>query len=443
MESQTEKSEDVEVTAEYSDVKPSGEDSGREILVEEVLEKFDSFLLRKPFICLVGGLAIHGKTKGDIDILVKAGEDELPESFTIPLEFRILRMFNPEDRERVHIFFDKYEGPITDHYELADLKIESRGKFDKVEMSKDLDKLETSELETSESEISKQRTNPGQKQTYNSPTFAYFAVYQKLPEEFLSGRSEHPQRTWQGIPVDEALKDSWLDALKAIEEIEVRASCCGHGPDRVSYIVFRLKSGCDVDSKKVSEKLNAIPSCYSIADIGDQGKMRIVVAGKVWHDGENGTDGWSEWWEKLAGKIKEVVEEVVNSEGGGREASNSKAEKSQEPEKVEKEFDAKSLDIWDEIEHAISEEELPEVFVEKAKFHLEVRKAEFQLVGEAGIEANREARASMKEDRVRMFRRLYPQKTSVSAISSYRTHETYSNQATLGYLQKLYEHGVR
>lgn len=427
-----EKNKDSEVAVEFADVKPSGENSGREIMVEEVLEKFDSFLLRKPFIYLVGGLAIHGKTKGDIDILIKAGEDELPESFTIPLSFRILRMFDPEDRDRVHILYDKYEGPFTDHYELADLKIESRGKFEKVEMSQD------PESNVSKSEIEKQRTgsgqrtNPGQKQTYNSPTFAHLAVYQKLPDEFLSGRSEHPQRTWQGISVDEHLRDEWLDALKAIEEIEVRASCAGHGPDRVSYIVFRLKSGCDVDSKKVSEKLNSTPDCYSIADIGDQGKMRICVAGKTWE----GEDGWSEWWKQLAGRIEKVVEKVVNSEGGGRKASKSDAEKSQEPKE-------RVLNTFDEIEHALSEEEFPEEFTEKVNYFLELRKAKFLLVGAQGLEANREARASIKEDKVRMFRRFYPQKTSVSALMAHRTHTTFSNQATLSYLQKLYDRGIR
>lgn len=173
---------------EYAEVKPSGESGGREIKIEEVLEKFNSFLLRKPFVYLVGGLAIHGKTKGDIDILIRAGEGELPESFTIPLEFRILRQFSEEDRDRVHFLYDKFEGPFTSSYELADLKIERREKFEKVEMSQDLEK--------SESEILKQRRNPGQKQTYNSPTFAYLAVYSKIPEEFLSGRGGHPERTW-------------------------------------------------------------------------------------------------------------------------------------------------------------------------------------------------------------------------------------------------------
>lgn len=245
---------------EYAEVKPSGNNDGREITAEEVLEKFNSFVLRKPFIYLVGGLANNGKTKGDIDILIKAGPDELPESFTTPLEFRILRLFNESDRERVHFLYDKYSGPFTNHYELADLKVERRDTFEKIEMSK-----------------------------------------QK-----------------------EMDKDSNL----------------GHG-----------------EGHKISS------------------------------------------------------------------------------------FSGDSL--IEEIEKSFQEEEFPEEFIEKVRFHIEVQKAEFRLAGKAGVEANKEARRSMKENKVVLFRRFYPQKTSVSALMAYRKQETYSVNQTLDYLQKLFERGIR
>jgi hypothetical protein len=399
---------------EYAEVEPSGDDSGREITIEEVLEKFDSFLIRRPFISLVGGLAIHGKTKGDIDILIKAGV-KLPESFTIPLEFRILRMFDPEDRDRVHFVYDRYHGPFTSFYELADLKIERREQFMKVEMS-----------QSDGSGAPSRRDGGRQKQTYNSPTFAYLAVYGKEPEEFLSGRSDHPQRTWNGIPVDEPLKDEWLDALKAIEGIEVRASCCGHSSERVSYIVFRLKSGCDVDAKRVSERLNRVPGCYSITDIGDEGKMRIVVAGKVWE----GQDGWAGWWKKLAERIQAVVTELEVNKTLDLEA-----------EEVEEDLGLEFS--FEEIEKGLREEEFPEEFTDRARFFIETEKSEFRLTGEAGVIANREAGQSMRSDKIAVFRRFYPLKTAVSGLHAYRIAEVYSLGQSLSYLSDLYARGVR
>lgn len=242
------------------------------------------------------------------------------------------------------------------------------------------------------------------------------------------------------IQIDENLKDVWMEALNSIEGTEVRASCSGHSPERVSYIVFRLLSGCEIDSKKISEKLNRIPGCYSIADIGDQGKMRIVVAGKVWYD-EKGTDGWTEWWEKLAGRIEKVVQEVLGATENEKKIA-ADAKENSEPEKIEKEFETESLGVWDEIEFALGEEIFPDAFIEKAKYFLEVRKAEFRLVGPAGKAANSEARQSMREDAVIIGRRFFPLKTAVS-MAAYRLAETYNLQQSLSYLQNLYARGIR
>lgn len=238
--------EEEEGGDKYAEVKPSGDEKGREITAKEVLEKFESFLLRKPFLYLVGGLANNGTTTGDIDILVKAGPD-LPESFKIPLEFRIYRMFAQEDRSRVHILYDLYQGPFTTHYELADLKIDNREGPVRVEMSRDLD-----------------------------------------------------------------------------------------------------------------------------------------------------------------------------GEEGGRDTEG-----------------------LEEIEKGLDEEGFPEEFIEKARFFLEVQKAEFGLTGKEGVAANREAKQSMRQNRIVMNRRFYPQKTSVSAMMAYRKQETYSVSQTLAYLQKLHERGIR
>ncbi len=235
---------------QYAEVKPSGNQSGRKITVDEVLKKFDSFFLRKPFLFLVGGLANQGETTGDIDILVKAGMD-LPESFRLPLEFRIYRMFASADRGRVHILYDQFHGPFTTHYALADLKVDCAETFTRVEMSKDLD-----------------------------------------PKE------------------------------------------------------------------------------------------------------EGGDSGIADF---------EEIEKSL-SEGDG---------------------------------------EYPEEFVERANFYLEVSKARFDLTGQEGVVANREAGLSMRQNRIEMFRRFYPQKTSVSAMTAERVHETYSVAQTLEYLQQLHEQGTK
>jgi len=137
----------------------------------------------------------------------------------------------------------------------------------------------------------------------NSPTFAHLAVYGETKD--LSGRSDHKQQICNGIEVDEHLKCEWIEKLNSIPEIEVRASCEGHDKDRVSYIVFRLKS--EGDSGVVQSELNKLEGLYSLMNVGNQGEPRIVVAGKTWY----GQPDWVIWWTSLAGKIESVVEKIV------------------------------------------------------------------------------------------------------------------------------------
>ncbi|GAH65435.1 unnamed protein product, partial [marine sediment metagenome] len=49
----------------------SGDIEGEEIFLKDVLKEFGKFKLKEPFVYIVGGLCNHGKTKGDIDILIK------------------------------------------------------------------------------------------------------------------------------------------------------------------------------------------------------------------------------------------------------------------------------------------------------------------------------------------------------------------------------------
>ena len=91
------------------------------IRLEEVLPLFKPFYLKRPFILLVGGLAVHGETHGDIDLLVLHPQ-RVPQR-DIPLEFRLGRMLPPELSSRLHILYGEYGGPFTDYVPLYDLLV--------------------------------------------------------------------------------------------------------------------------------------------------------------------------------------------------------------------------------------------------------------------------------------------------------------------------------
>ena len=150
------------------------------------------------------------------------------------------------------------------------------------------------------------------RQSPNSPSFAYEAVYQKAPEGFLPGRTGAKERLWNGIPVDIHITDAVLEELNAIPEIELRASCEGHDEKYVSYVVFRLKKEDPAKAAIIAETLNKFEGYYSKADIGPEGKCRIVCAGRTWHGKEGG--GWDEFWKNLASKIKLALETAERGE---------------------------------------------------------------------------------------------------------------------------------
>lgn len=147
-----------------------------------------------------------------------------------------------------------------------------------------------------------------QKQKINSPTFAYITVYGKEPEEFLRGRTDAPKKMWQGLDVDENLKDEWLEALNKVKGIEIRSSDAGKSKERIAFVVLRFADEENDDkAKDLVEKLKQADDIYSATDIGMAGRPRICVAGKIWY----GEDGWEKWWENLAEKIKKAVQEVL------------------------------------------------------------------------------------------------------------------------------------
>ena len=149
----------------------------------------------------------------------------------------------------------------------------------------------------------------------NSPTFAWEIVHGKKYPGFRRGRYPDPvkEKRWNGFYVDAPLKNKWLNDLSKIPNVEVRASCCGHPPDRisrnawVSYVVFRVDPSLKKQIKKIVSKLNKYPNTRSGYDVGMEGQPRIVVATPLYFkEGEDNKE-WESWWSKLAERINSAV----------------------------------------------------------------------------------------------------------------------------------------
>lgn len=104
-----------------------------EIKLQDVLPHFGKeFLLRAPFAYLVGSLANNGKTKNDIDILIRGPIDEATEHI---LKFRIGRMLPPELSSRVEYHGGALPdpistgGPFTAYCPLYDLVVRRRNDY--------------------------------------------------------------------------------------------------------------------------------------------------------------------------------------------------------------------------------------------------------------------------------------------------------------------------
>jgi len=74
----------------------------------------------------------------------------------------------------------------------------------------------------------------------NAPSFIYEILHGQ--PKFLLGRTDsHKQKMWKNIAVDEHIPTEALDELDRIGEIELRASCEGSGPERPTFLIFRLR----------------------------------------------------------------------------------------------------------------------------------------------------------------------------------------------------------
>lgn len=121
---------------EYATINRSGVKQGKEIKIEEVLKHFKTFKMRMPYIYLVGGLANHGKTDGDIDILVNE-DGGAAEWMKDIVEFRLGRCLPPELAKRLEIHYDRARGPFTNFVELFDLVSERTNTKNEVKQMRD------------------------------------------------------------------------------------------------------------------------------------------------------------------------------------------------------------------------------------------------------------------------------------------------------------------
>ncbi len=123
--------------ADDAGVAPSGEELGEEITLEQVLGHLRSFKVRRPVAYIVGGLANNGRTKNDIDILVKG---PMSAELRQVIQFRIGRMLPPALSRRIHFLEDDLGGPFSSHVEIGDLSLDIRPAFELKQMRADVSK---------------------------------------------------------------------------------------------------------------------------------------------------------------------------------------------------------------------------------------------------------------------------------------------------------------
>ena len=162
----------MSVDQEYLPIHPGRSSNPKSLFtLDDFLRNWSDFVVRKPFILLVGSLANWKETSGDIDILIKAKDptplidaldsiivkmfDQKEESIADMLiavqkflstdslflnaKWRIERAF-PDLSDNMHILDDSFSGPFTNFVELADLVSLSKENKVRQEMdSKDQD----------------------------------------------------------------------------------------------------------------------------------------------------------------------------------------------------------------------------------------------------------------------------------------------------------------
>ena len=139
----------------------------------------------------------------------------------------------------------------------------------------------------------------------NAPTFAYFAVTGKQPDEQIMGRrAGAEEKMWRGVGVDKNIPTAALDAIADIPEIATRSCCEGHGEPYFPFVIFRMADKAHDDkAAAVAEALLGASGVHPAFDIGGEGRPRIVAATRI----QPGDDGYEAWWTSLAGKIQAAI----------------------------------------------------------------------------------------------------------------------------------------
>jgi len=101
---------------EFDELTDDWKEINEKILLEKILDKFQSFSIAKPYISLVGSTVVEG-IGNDIDLLIK---EPVPNPI---LEFRLRSLFPPSMQNKLHFVYDM-NGPFTNYIPLYEKKIE-------------------------------------------------------------------------------------------------------------------------------------------------------------------------------------------------------------------------------------------------------------------------------------------------------------------------------
>ncbi len=111
----------VQFLSKYTQPRPSNNGKDSWIHLKDFINDFGNFKYREPFIYIVGGICNHGKTKGDIDILINKDEPKNPDE-DMPIKFRIMRMLPKKYWNRLHFMYPTSHGPFTNYIPLYSLE---------------------------------------------------------------------------------------------------------------------------------------------------------------------------------------------------------------------------------------------------------------------------------------------------------------------------------
>jgi len=143
----------------------------------------------------------------------------------------------------------------------------------------------------------------------NAPEFIYRVLYGKR-KEFFGRTSDHKQKLYNGVAVDEGIPDSVLDKLNSIKEIELRSSCMGESNDKPTFLIFRFKDDfpeefLDCIQTQI-EKLGNIKCGWSL---GNMKRPRFGVTWKTWYGKQTkySKPDFDSWWKELPGKIETAI----------------------------------------------------------------------------------------------------------------------------------------